>query len=169
MGSVKNRLFFRSGKIGAQMLALLLLALSLGVILAAYRSLTRDFRGMVVSKITEEAVPPHFWVFLVSPGELQALASPTPGLCKDLLEQNPRRRVGISGIIFEQVLVGQTLGKAAFSPFVYVEDERYLDQGVYWGILGLLGIVLSIVVYRRVGEDPASPEQTGEKQPGLEP
>ncbi len=142
--------FWRGGKIHPQVVALLALGLGVSLILSAWRSLSREFAG--VEKRAEAGYSPGYWVYLVPSNFLEGPVPPD-SLVKKLTESG-RRRVGISKVVYGEVREFQTISKGAFSPFIYLENERHLDLGVQWLFWGLISIGVSIFAFLS-GQKPA--------------
>ena len=138
----------RAGKIRVQMVAIILLGISISFILSAYRSLSRDFDGVVINKSLDIGFSKTCWLFLV-PKEVLGIASDSSEIITTLKGEKPARRVGVSGIIYDQVRLLQRVTKSSYSPFIYIEDERHLDLGIQWFLWGFFGIIAAIFAYRR--------------------
>lgn len=136
----------RDGKIHPQVVALLALGLGVSLVLSAWRSLGREFSGVVVEKRAEASYSSSYWVYLVPPDLLNSPIAPD-SLVKKMTESS-RRRVGISRVVYGEIREFQTISKKAFSPFIYLEDERHLDLGVQWLFWGIISIGVSIFAFR---------------------
>ncbi|RCK79554.1 MAG: hypothetical protein OZSIB_4308 [Candidatus Ozemobacter sibiricus] len=104
---------------------------------------------MVIAKSAETGFSSAFWVYLVSPETLQIASNPTD-LTRSL-QAAPRRRVGISRVVYGEVREMQTISKTAFSPYVFVEGERHLDLGLQWLAWGLICLAASVIAFRLEG------------------
>lgn len=153
----------RRGSIRIQLVAIVVLLLSMVLLMSSYRSLSRDFDGIVVTKDTEDALPPQFWVKIAPLEGTDPLVGWTAESIDALLARGDSRRVGISGVVFEKLHFGSRLQKAAFSPLVLADGDSFLDQGIIWGILAVLGVFASIFIYRasRSPREADSDSQTG--------
>ncbi len=136
------------GNIRVQLIALTVLCLSIALLLSSYRSLSRQFDGLVIHKATEDALPPQFWANIAPSDEATSLATWTAEHIDNLVNQGNARRVGVSGVVYEKLHFGSRLQKSSFSPLVVVDGDSFLDQGVIWGILALMGVVASVFVWR---------------------
>ncbi|NLI78469.1 MAG: hypothetical protein GX442_18770 [Candidatus Riflebacteria bacterium] len=141
-----------------------MLALGLGVslILSAWRSLGREFSGVVVEKRAEAGYSSSYWVYLVSSDFLKTPVA-HESLVKKMTEAG-RRRVGISRVVFGETRELQTISKAAFSPFIYLDEDRHLDLGVQWLFWGIISIAVSIFTFRS-GQKPAPEEEESMEAP----
>jgi len=137
---------WRSGKITPQVVALVVLVFSVSLTISAYRSLRREFSGVVVAKSYDAGFSNAYWIYLVPPEFIQAATS-TAGL-DEIFSRAPRRRVGVSRIVHDGSRELQTISKEAFSPFVFVETDRYLDLGTQWALWGIIGVASSIFTFR---------------------
>lgn len=159
---ISSKFFYSSaswGKIQPQVVAVILLTFGVSLLLSAYRSLGREFAGVVIAKSTEAGFSSAFWVFLIPPEALQ-IASGTSDIPRTL-QNAPRRRVGISRVVYGEVREMQSISKSAFSPFVFVDGERHLDLGLQWFAWGLICLVASIITYRLEGISMGPPVTTG--------
>jgi len=132
---------------------LLLLVLSCGTIISAYRSLSRDFSGFMVRKTSSSgAVSNQYWLFILPDSQINTdygsaavLNALTPDLEAEIEPQ--LQRVGVSAIVFNDAKPLCRIEKGELSPFIKVDSQSFIDLGINWLLFGLAGILLSIWMY----------------------
>ena len=134
-----------SGRIRVQAVAIIMLGLSVSMVLSAYRSLGREFSGMILGKSSEQGIAPSFWVYITDPELLKDEVA--VGLSLRGGSTIPKRRVGVSKFVFEKAGVFQRISKASFSPFIKLDEETHLDLGLQWMTWGVFGIVASFFIF----------------------
>ena len=127
----------RRGKISLQIIGILLLGLSVSFFLSAWRSLGRSFDGFIVRKAMDSEFSHAYWVYLVPIPETGNNPAGVAEFLRTIRADTPGRRVGVSSMLFEEARVGQRLVKGSFSPFLFLEETRFLDLGIQWGLIGL--------------------------------
>lgn len=144
----------RAGKIKIRIFALLLLILSCGIIISAYRSLSREFSGIVVKKVISPGFSSNnYWLYLAR--EPLTLNSSDTTLLDALLSEqgfeisSALHRVGVSSVVFEESSELTIVSKESMSPFINVQSGSHIDLGINWLLMGLAGIFLSIWMYRQ--------------------
>ncbi|MBF0405808.1 MAG: hypothetical protein HQM10_00525 [Candidatus Riflebacteria bacterium] len=148
MKGSRNSFFLRSGSLSYNLIAIFLLSFSLSLLLASYKSLGRSFSGTVISKSHESGIFPSFWLNLcIEPEEYYS------SLSLRGMTTFSGFRVGVSEIVFEDCLYGSVVSKIRFSPFVEVDEKKYIDLGVVWAIFSLFGIIASCVIYYQKSPD----------------
>lgn len=136
------------GMIRARVVALLLLILSVSMINSAYRSLSREFHGVVISKSLDEGISKAFWLF-ITPASLPETSTTGKTIIQNMLQNAPTRRVGVSRLVYVDVHIFHEVSKTSFSPYIFVEGTRHLDLGLQWLTWGLLGCLASMLIYRQ--------------------
>lgn len=115
------------------------------MLIAAYRSLGREFSGIVVKRTISLGITSnqyHLHLFAndgnLSREAIIAVLTDSTQLAK---------RYGVSAIVYEQAQLYESVSKESFSFFIDVSGEKYLDLGLYWMLLGLAGIVVAVVMH----------------------
>lgn len=158
----------RTGKIKTRIFALLLLMFSCSLIIGAYRSLNREFSGVVVQKILTPGFPSEqYHIRLAKLPDILSLES----IIETLSGKNlPTKQVGISSVVYEQTQIYSPISKKKLSLTIQVGEENYIDLGVIWLLFGIFGVTVSILMYRLTNtpRTPNTPQQTEELDiPGL--
>ncbi|NLM17072.1 MAG: hypothetical protein GX221_05075 [Candidatus Riflebacteria bacterium] len=121
--------------------SILLLLLSSALAVKAFKSVRREFSGIIVQKSEVQGFITSAYDLYVVP-ELPQNISSEENLFA-LLKIEPSRH-GVSKIAFFRAGVGDFLQKQRWSIFVRINGERFTDNGVYWFILALVGIFVAI-------------------------
>jgi hypothetical protein len=144
----------RAGKIKIRIFALLLLILSCGIMISAYRSLSREFSGIVVKKQSSPGFSSNnYWLYLAA--EPLTLNSSDTTLLDSLLSEqgfensSALNRVGVSSVVYEESSELTIVKKKSMSPFINVQNSSHIDLGINWLLMSLAGIFLSIWMYRQ--------------------
>jgi len=152
--------------------ALLLLLLSGSILISSYRSLAREFSGTLIKKsLSEGATSTQYWLFLLSDKDLTTNAGKNAvinalGTEGQIDYTGELQRVGVSAIVFNEVKMLNRVEKAAFSPYVKVESQVFIDLGINWLLFGLAGIILAIWMYAQTAK-PEVAESEELEIPGL--
>lgn len=132
---------------------MLLLVLSCGIVISAYRSLSREFSGFVVKKtFAEGAVSTQYWLFLLPDSELATkfgekavINALTPELATEF--DSELNRVGVSAVVFNEANSLNRIEKQPFSPIITVNGQTHIDLGINWLLFGIFGICLAVWMY----------------------
>ncbi len=127
--------------------------MSCGIGISAYRSLGRQFSGFLIRKtFATGAASNQYWLFLLpqselasNSGEAAVISTMTPDQQAEY--EGDLQRVGVSAIVYNEAQSLNRVEKAAFSPFINVESQTYIDLGLNWLVFSLAGLVLSIWMY----------------------
>lgn len=160
-----------SGKIKVRVFALILLVLSCGNIVSAFRSIKREFSGLSIRKATTSGIiSNHYRLYLLNTDKNPA-SQEFQALLKKILADDsyPLRPVGVSRMVYNGTSILTKVSKKAYTPFITVEDDKYFDKGVVWMIFGLSGIFLSFWMYSQTAKQntPEANEQEELELPGL--
>ncbi|MDN5280473.1 MAG: hypothetical protein PWR01_4438 [Clostridiales bacterium] len=133
------------------------------MLISAFRSLGREFSGIVVRKNSSQGVTStQYWLFLIPESEIETrsgseaiinalIDDPQSNLSDtDLLYQ----RVGVSSVVYTEAQNLTKVEKNAFSPFISVQSRTFIDLGINWFIFGLAGILLSVWMYLQTLKRP---------------
>jgi len=158
----------RSGKIKTRIFALILLMLSCSMLISAYRSLGREFSGIVVKRTTSPGITSTQYHLHIRPdaGTLsrnEVIAALTES-------DQPSHRYGVSSIVYEQAQLFEKVSKDSFSFFIVVGGESYFDQGLLWLLMGLAGNIIALIMHFQTRERRTGPRYRSEDIdiPGLE-
>ena len=141
----------RSGKIKSRIFAIILVVLSCSLALSAYKSLTRSFDGKIVyKKIQNGFIKNNYDLYIDQ--EYKSSSS------KDLSNQDIMNvlienlsdytKIGVSYFTFEDAEISMIVQKQKGSPIIILNGESFIDQGLYWLFISLLGIIISIIIYK---------------------
>lgn len=151
------RLSQRGGHIKARLIALILLVIGVSLLLSAYRSLSRTFSGLVVNRQEDVHLSRAFWVFLAAPHLAGETATGSGHIMHLLRDDIPSRRVGVSRVVFQNADFFEKMEKEAFSPFITVGEDRFLDLGLQWLVWGLISLVAACFAYHQASTGLAHP------------
>lgn len=142
----------QSGKIKARLFALLLLVLSCSLTLSAYKSLRRSFDGKIVYKKVQNG-------FIKNNYDLYIDQEYKSNQIKDLTKQeilnvlidnlNEYSKIGVSYFTYEDAEISMIIKKEKNSPIISLNGSNFIDQGLFWFIISLLGIIISVTIYRQ--------------------
>ncbi|MFZ2955466.1 MAG: hypothetical protein WA705_01020 [Candidatus Ozemobacteraceae bacterium] len=121
---------------------------------------------MIVGKASNQDLTPDYWVFL-APIPSEGLASSSVAeLFRSVGAGTQTHRVGISEMCHESAHPMQRLRKETFSPFLYLEEERFLDLGIQWAFFGIIGICFAVLMSRQAmnfRQTPKTPSENDEE------
>ncbi|MFZ5952115.1 MAG: hypothetical protein ACOYXC_15530 [Candidatus Rifleibacteriota bacterium] len=146
--------------------------LSSSILISSYRSLAREFNGTLIKKSSSEgATTTQYWFFLLSDKDLTTPEGKNAVLnalsTEGQIEYSGElQRVGVSSIVFNEAKTLNRVEKAAFSPFVKVENQVFIDLGINWLLFGLAGIILAVWMYVQTAK-PGAAESEELEIPGL--
>ncbi|MBF0545719.1 MAG: hypothetical protein HQM08_14845 [Candidatus Riflebacteria bacterium] len=144
----------KKGGISYNLLAIVLLTFSITLLIASYKSLRRSFSGIVIQKSQNTGIFPDCWLILCSEPEEYFSSISFRGKTN-----YSGKMVGISSIAFEDCRYGSRISKESFSPFLVVDEVKYLDLGVTWGFFSLAGIIASFLIYFQKFQKKADDEE----------
>jgi len=157
VGVQRKRLMSRSGRIRIQLIALLLLGIAISLFLSAGKSLSREFDGWIINKHAEDGLRSRCWLDLsVADGLTSRPDAPMTAL-QAMQGKLPLKRVGVSGMVYDQSSPLQRASKAAWSCFIYIDDERHIDLGLKWFIWGIIGICAALIIHGKSCDRGAIP------------
>jgi len=132
----------RAGKIKTRIFALMLLLVSCSFMISSYRSLSREFSGVVIRKSAlSGALSTQYQLFLLPIND---------ELDPEILHKAftdidyPLQRVGVSAVAYEQAQNLESVNKKSMSFTIKVGDSQLIDLGLFWFLLGFAGILISI-------------------------
>ncbi|HEY9070568.1 MAG TPA: hypothetical protein VIV61_09935 [Candidatus Ozemobacteraceae bacterium] len=156
MGMTAYQPAARRGRIRIQLIAVLLLGIAISMMLSASRSLSREFDGLIVDKLSEEGLRSAYWLDLSTQPDSPAQDPSTIAL-QAMKGSLARRRVGVSGMVFDQSRLLQRARKAAWSCFIYIDEERHIDLGLKWLAWGIIGLCAAIIIHRKTRDQRLIP------------
>jgi hypothetical protein len=164
-----------SGRIKTRIFALLLMIVGCSIAISSYRSLARDFSGIVVTKSTSPGIASNqYWLFLApaDSGENAPPPSLINALSKSEKEQDlsSLHRVGVSSVVFEEADILYFVEKKAFSPIIELQGQTHIDLGINWLLIGVSAILLSLWMYKQTllkGPDQTKYESEDIEVPGI--
>ncbi|GAB4276709.1 MAG: hypothetical protein Kow0029_18930 [Candidatus Rifleibacteriota bacterium] len=130
------------------------------MIISAFRSLGREFSGIVVKKSSTPGLSSdQHWLYLLpesvinteegSRAIINALAN------DEQLEHNILlHRVGVSSVVYAEASTLSQVEKQAFSPVITIQSRKFIDLGIYWFIFGIMGLILSCWMYYQTLKKP---------------
>lgn len=134
-----------SGKIKIRLFAIVLLGISISGMISSYRSISREFSGIIVNKKSDTGfLSERFWLYIIPQDKSENI----PHDMNLLLEkQTPGLRVGVSGVLYQSARISYKVFKKRFSPFVFLNSERHIDLGIVWILLSMAAAIISFVMY----------------------
>ena len=131
--------------------------------MSAFRSLGREFDGVLIKKsISSAIVSSEYWLYLLPSDQLNIMGGEeglTESLTIDKENQLNLNRVGVSEIVYTQAQKLFKIEKKAFSPFILVQSQSFIDLGINWFLFGIAGILLSIWMYWQTLKTPRPSEK----------
>lgn len=115
------------------------------MLLAACRSLSREFSGIVVKRTTTSGI--------TSTQYYLHLKTDTQDLSQDVVintlieKEQPSQRYGVSAIVYEHGQLFERVSKQSFSFYINVAGESYFDLGLLWLLMGLAGIAIAMTMH----------------------
>ncbi len=147
----------RFGKIKSRVFALIVLMLSCSLALSAFRSLSRKFDGKIVYKKVQNG-------FISNNYDLYLNQDYKNTINKDLSNQDiinffvenldDYRKVGVSYFTYEDAEISMIIKKEKWSPIILLNENVFIDQGMYWIFLTILGIIISFTIYFQSKKKP---------------
>lgn len=140
------------GKIKSRIFAFILLMLSCSLALVAFKSLGRSFDGLIVHKeIKSGFIQKKYDLYIdqdYKANENQVISN------KDViniftLNFDDYTKVGVSYFAYEAADKSMIIKKEKNSPIINLNGERFIDQGLFWGILSIIGMLISYLIYKQ--------------------
>ena len=140
------------GKIKSRIFAFILLMLSCSLALSAFKSLGRSFDGLIVYKeIKSGFIQKNYDLYIdkdYKVNENQEISN------KDVinifsLNFDDYTKVGVSYFAYEAAEKSLIIKKEKNSPLIELNGEKFIDQGVFWGILSIIGMFISYLIYKQ--------------------
>ncbi len=136
----------RSGKIKSRLFALILLMLSCSLCIVALKSLGREFKGMIVQKEVGSGFIPHKRYNLHIIENYQNIErNDIIALLMD--SEATTERVGVSRFAYNEAEPSLIISKKEYSPIITIGDSKFIDQGLFWLFLSILGFAISFIIY----------------------
>ncbi|MBP7636210.1 hypothetical protein KBA41_18730 [Candidatus Ozemobacteraceae bacterium] len=136
----------RAGRIRVQLIAMMLLGISISMFISAGKSLSREFVGLVADTHAEEGLRSGYWLDLAVTDGLSGEEA-SKAFLNAVRGTHPTRRVGVSSMVYDQAKPLFRVSKEAWSPFIYIEEERHIDLGIKWLIWGIIGVCAAIIIH----------------------
>lgn len=142
----------RSGKIKSRVFALILLVLSCSLALVACKSLNRSFDGMIMNKEIHNGFIQKNYDLYINP-DYKDNSSQTISR-QDIINvldenYNDYLKVGVSYFAYEEAERLMIIKKAKGSPIIKLNENTFIDQGVFWMALSIIGVIISIMIYKQ--------------------
>ncbi len=142
----------RSGKIKSRIFALILLVLSCSLALVSFKSLNRSFEGMVMHKaINNGFIQKKYDLYINQDYEAnkkQDIAR--QDIINVLVENyNDYTKVGVSYFAYEEAEKLMIIKKEKGSPIIKLNGNSFIDQGVFWLALSIIGALISFMIYKQ--------------------
>lgn len=135
----------RSGKIKTRIFALVLMIFSCSILISGYRSINREFAGVLIRKTAAAGIASTQYQLHLLPmtGDFN-----TELLNKAITDLNyPLQRVGVSALAYEQAQSLESVEKKSMALTITVDDGTFIDLGFSWILAGIAGIIISIWMY----------------------
>ena len=142
----------RSGKIKSRIFALILLVLSCSLALVACKSLNRSFDGMIMNKEIHNGFIQNNYDLYINPDykDNSAQTISKQDIMNVLVENyNDYLKVGVSYFAYEEADRLMIIKKAKGSPLIKLNENTFIDQGVFWMALSVIGVIISIMIYKQ--------------------
>ena len=155
----------RSGKIKSRIFALILLVLSCSLALISFKSLSRNFEGMIMHKeINNGFIQKKYDLYINQDYEANKQNDISKQDIINVLVENYNdyTKVGVSYFAFEEAERLMIIKKQKYSPIIKINDNSFIDQGVFWLALSLLGAIISFMIYKQTLKKIANAQETKE-------
>ncbi len=146
----------RSGRIRVQLIATMLLGIAISMFISAGKSLSREFVGLVADTHAEEGLRSAYWLDLAVTDGLSGEEA-SKAFLNAVRGTHPTRRVGVSSMVFDQAKPLYRVSKEAWSPFIYIEEERHIDLGIKWLIWGIIGVCAAVIIHGKTRDRDVLP------------
>lgn len=141
----------RGGRIRVQLIAMMLLGIAISMFLSAGKSLSREFVGLVSDTHAEEGLRSGYWLDLAVTDGLSGEEA-SKAFLNAVRGTHPTRRVGVSSMVYDQAKPLYRISKEAWSPFIYIEEERHIDLGIKWLIWGIIGVCAAVIIHGKTSD-----------------
>lgn len=148
----ENVKYNRSGKIKARSFALILLILSCSLAFSAFKSLGRSFDGIIVFKNVQNGLFRNNYNLYIDQdynknnNNQELNKNDIINVLVDNLSDYTK--IGVSYFAYEETDLSSIIKKEKYSPIIKINNTKFLDQGLFWLIASLLGIIISIIIYK---------------------
>lgn len=142
----------RSGIIKARIFAIVVLMLSSSLAISAFKSLGREFDGMVMHKETTSGfIQKNYDLFLNQNYKSDEHKQITNNDALTVLMGNfdDYTRVGVSKFAYQDAEPSMLIKKKQGSPIIVLNGTNYIDQGLFWAFISLLGMFISNLIYKQ--------------------
>jgi hypothetical protein len=142
----------RSGKIKTRIFALILLVLSCSLALVACKSLNRSFDGMIMNKeIHNGFIQKNYDLYINPDYKDNSGQTITRQDIINVLDENYNDylKVGVSYFAYEEADRLMIIKKEKGSPIIKLNENTFIDQGVFWLTLSAIGVMISIMIYKQ--------------------
>lgn len=146
----------RAGKIRVQLIAMMLLGIAISMFISAGKSLSREFVGLVTDTHEEEGLRSAYWLDLAVTDGLSGEEA-SKAFLNAVRGTHPTRRVGVSSMVYGQAKPLYRVSKEAWSPFMYIEEERHIDLGIKWLIWGIIGVCAALIIHGKTHDRDVLP------------
>ena len=153
----------RSGKIKSRIFALILLVLSCSLALVACKSLNRSFDGMIMNKEIHNGFIQNNYDLYINPDykDNSAQTISKQDIMNVLVENyNDYLKVGVSYFAYEEADRLMIIKKAKGSPIIKLNENSFIDQGVFWMALSVIGVIISIMIYKQTLKNQSDTVET---------
>ena len=142
----------RFGKIKSRIFALILLGLSCSLALVSFKSLGRSFDGMIMHKeIHNGFIQNNYDLYInqdYKDNNNQEISK--QDIMNVLVENfNDYQKVGVSYFAYEEAERLMIIKKSKGSPIIKINNISFIDQGVFWLALSLIGAAISVMIYKQ--------------------
>ena len=153
----------RFGKIKSRIFALILLGLSCSLALVACKSLNRSFDGMIMNKEIHNGFIQNNYDLYINPDYKDNAAQTISN--KDIMNvlvenYNDYLKVGVSYYAYEEAERLMIIKKEKGSPIIKLNENSFIDQGVFWLALSAIGAIISIMIYKQTIKNLSDTELT---------
>ena len=142
----------RSGIIKSRIFAIVVLMLSCSLAISAFKSLGREFDGMIMSKETTSGfIQKNYDLFLNQNYKSDAHKEITNSDALTVLmgHFDDFTRVGVSRFAYQDAEPSMLIKKKQGSPIIVINGINYIDQGLFWAFISLFGMIISNLIYKQ--------------------
>ena len=135
----------RAGKIKTRIFAMILLILSCSMLLSAGRSLGREFSGTVIRKSQNQGIALTQYYLHIMPDSPDVTPESLIKALSD--EETPLQRIGVSSVVYVESEILGRVSKNTSALNIAVNDNLFIDLGVFWMIMAIAGIAIAFWMY----------------------
>ena len=142
----------RFGKIKSRIFAIILLGLSCSLALVAFKSLNRSFDGIIMNKEIHNGFIQNNYDLYINPNykdNSDQTISKQDILNVFVGNYNDYFKVGVSYFAYEEADRLMVIKKEKYSPIIKLNENTFIDQGVFWLTLSIIGVIISIMIYKQ--------------------